>query len=138
MNKTLHALMTKLQWQLTALEQQLQTLEKQLDAVELQCQENQQKITNACAIPAFILPEREIARLNFMICQSQHQDELTTKKTDLLSQKRTLTEKKIRLNTELKMLEKHQENKLKILLQQTALAEQKKADEWVLQQREPA
>lgn len=138
MNKTLQALMTKLQWQLRALDEQLQTLEQQLEALELQCQENQQKITNACAIPAFILPEREIARLNFMICQSQHQDELNTRKTELLSQKAMLTTKKIRLNTELKMLEKHQENKLKSKQQQTALAEQNKADEWVLQRREPA
>ena len=81
MNKTLRALMTKLQWQLGELSQQLLPIEQQLAALEHQLFEHQQKITKAYAIPAFILPEREIARLHFMICQQQRQDELKTIKT---------------------------------------------------------
>lgn len=138
MNKTLPALMTKLQWQLSELSHQLQALEEQLTELEQERQENQQTITNAYAIPAFILPEREIARLNFLICQSQRQDELNSMKTDLLSQKNTLTTRKIRLNKELKMLEKYLESQLKNNQQQAALTAQNNVDEWVIQQREPA
>lgn len=138
MNKTLSALMTKLEWQLTELEQQLQTLEQQLDVLKEQLDENQNNITRASAVPAFILPEKEIARLNFMIGESQKQDKLNTVQAELLAQKNHVTSRKIRLNTELKMLEKHQNNQLANKQLQAVLIEQNNTDEWVLQQRELA
>lgn len=138
MNKTLSALMTKLKWQLADMDKQLQLINKQLDELEQRLNENQQKIDKACEIPAFILPEKEIARLNFMIGESQRQEELNTGKTELLSQKNNLTSRKIRLNTELKMLERHQANQLVAKRFQAILIEQKNTDEWVLQQRDLA
>ena len=135
MNKTLHALMTKLQWQLSSLHQQLLTLEQQIATLDKQLNEHQQKMLNACAIPAFILPEREIARLHFMLHQQQLQDGLTTHKNALLSQFATLNSRHTRLNTELRMLEKHQENQLKNQQQKLVLKQQLLIDEWVLQRR---
>jgi len=138
MNKTLRALMTKLQWQLSELSQQLVPLEQQLATLEQQLDENQQKVIKACVIPAFILPEREIARLHFMIHQQQQQDELNTTKTALLSQQATINSQKIRLNIELKMLEKHQEGQLKNKRRQMILTQQNENDEWILQRQETA
>lgn len=138
MNKTLCALMTKLQWQLTELDQQLQILEQQRDVMKEQLRENQNSITRASAIPACILPEKEIARLHFMIGESQKQDELITIQAELLSQKNQVISRQIRLNTELKMLEKHQNNQLVQKQRQAVLLEQNNSDEWVLQQRELA
>ena len=83
------------------------------------------------------MPEREISRLHFMIRQQQQQDELNTNKTALLSQQLTLNSRQLRLNTELKMLEKHQENQLKNTQQQRIVKQQNDSDEWVLQRREP-
>lgn len=138
MNKTLQALMTKLQWQLTDLDNQLQALDQQLDHLEQLLNDNQQKIDKACEIPAFIVPEKEIARLNFIIGESQKQDSLSQSKTELLSQKSRLTTRKIRLNIELKMLEKHQSNQQTNERLKEIVTEQKNADEWALQQKEPA
>ena len=138
MNKTLQALMTKLKWQLTDLDKQLQGLDQQLDHLEQLLNDNQQKIDSACEIPAFILPEKEIARLNFIIGESQRQDSLNTSKMELQSQKNNLTTRKIRLNIELKMLEKHQVNQQTKERLKEIVSEQKNADEWVLIQKEPA
>lgn len=138
MNKTLQALMTKLQWQLTDLDNQLHALDQQLDHLELLMSDNQKKIDNACETPAFIVPEKEIARLNFIITESQRQDSLSLSKTELLSQKDRLATRKVRLNIELKMLEKHQSNQQGNERLKGIAAEQKNADEWALQQKEPA
>lgn len=138
MNKTLSALMTKLQWQLNELNQQLLVIEQELKHLEQQVQENQQTILNASKTPAYILPEREIAGLHFIMAQQQQQDELKASRTDFLTQQSTFTAKKIRLEMELKMLEKHQENQLKAAYQQALLTEQNNTDEWVLQRRNPA
>lgn len=138
MNKTLQALMTKLQWQLTDLDKQLQALDLQLEHLETMLDDNQQKIDKACATPALIVPEKEIARLNFIIAESQKQDSLTLSKTELQSQKSRLTTRKIRLNTELKMLEKHQSNQQTNERLKGIVTEQNNMDEWVLQQKEPA
>ena len=137
MNKTLQALMKKLHWQLSELRLQLQAVDQQLAQINQQRDDNQQKIVKACAIPAFIMPEREISRLHFMIRQQQQQVELNTNKTALLSQQLTLNSRQLRINTELKMLEKHQENQLKNTQQQRIVKQQNDSDEWVLQRREP-
>ena len=136
MNKTLSALMTKLQWQLAELSQQLRLIDQQIADVDNQCSDNLKKITDASSIPAFILPEREIARLQFMIRQQQHQDELNKQKANLLSQLEAIIHRQKRLNTELKMLELHQENQLKTTENLLRIKEQNQLDEWVLQQKD--
>lgn len=137
MNKTLDALMTKLNWQLSELGQNLLSIEQQLATLEQQCAEIQQNLVKACAISAFIIPEREIARLHYQMHQQIQHDELNNRKSALLAQQATLNAQKIRLNTELKMLEKYQENQLKNTQRQMMLMQQNFSDEWVLQHREP-
>lgn len=132
MNKTLSALMTKLQWQLNELTQQLLAIDQDMTLVDEKRQLNLNKLFEASATPKFILPEREIAGLHFIMAQQQQLDDLNNQLTTLQSLHNTLSSKKIRLSTELKMLEKHQANQLKIKAHTAQITEQKKADEWVL------
>jgi hypothetical protein len=138
MNKTLYALMTKLQWQLSELTQQLTPIEQQLEMLEQQLIENKKKVDEALAIPAFILPECEISRLHFIMSQQQKHDRLNVEKTAFMAQKNTINAKKTRLNIELKMLEKYQLNQSKEKQQHMLLIQQNLSDEWALQRREQA
>ncbi|MCW0218341.1 MAG: hypothetical protein OJI67_08470, partial [Prosthecobacter sp.] len=97
-----------------------------------------ENITKACATPAHLLPEQEVARLNFMICQQQTQDVLTTCKKDLLSQQSTLLARKLRLDTESNMLRHYEDNQKEAKRKQDLVHEQNALDEWVVQQGEPA
>ena len=135
MNNTLNALFTTLKWQLHDVSNKMLSIEQQIVNLEQKLRLNQQKTSNSCTIPAFILPEQEMARSHFLILQQQHQDELMINIAALQSEQLALTLQQNRLNTELKMLEKHQEVKLKTLKQQTLLTEQNNSDEWVLQRR---
>ena len=129
----MNALFTKLQWQLQEVCQTLLDLEKEMSVLDKEITDNQQKIFNSCIIPAFILPEQEIARVHFMTLQNKNQEQLHTRKTMLLAEQTTLQREQIRLNTELKMLEKHQNGKLKIQQQQALQTQQNNSDEWILQ-----
>jgi|GEM_PF-3042523 len=137
MNKTLTALMTKLTWQLSELDQQIQTIENELGNLEQQLQENKTLIANASITPSIILPEQEIGRLNYMMRQQQLQDDINQTINELSSQKNALSERKIRVNMELKMLTKHQQNQHDERKHQLDIQQQNAADEWVTQRREP-
>ncbi len=138
MNKALCALMTKLKWQLNEVQQQMLTLEIQLKQIEERLQENQHNIFNASLPSSFILPEREIAGLHYIMNQQQQQDELKVCKAELLAEQDKLKIRKIRLDTELKMLEKYQDNQLKASQQQALVIQQNTTDEWIVQRRSPA
>lgn len=135
MNKGLTALMTKLTWQCNGIDQELQTLSRQLAAIEQQIQEITARVAKASVSPSVIIPEREIAGLHFIMAQQQQLDQLHSNRTELLSQQDSLLKKKIRLNTELKMLEKYLENQQKDLDKKELTQRQHQADEWVLQRR---
>jgi deoxyribodipyrimidine photolyase-like uncharacterized protein len=135
MNKTLIALMTKLKWQINEVEKQLQTIEHEINSFDLQLHDIQQKIINASKTSKYILPEREIAGLHFIISQQTLQEELKQKLTEHNFQHKTMNSKKIRLETELKMLEKHQNNQLKMEEKSALLIEQNTIDEWIIQRK---
>lgn len=135
MNKTLTALMTKIQWQLTGIQQQMQQVNQQITDLDSQLDETQLRITSASVAPRVIVPEREIAGMHFIMGQQQIQDELSASKSELLAQQAQLTTKKLRLETELKMLEKHQNNQLEQQRKQALLTEQNNMDEWIVQRR---
>lgn len=135
MSKLLHSLTTKLAWQLNELSHNLHLIEEDILFLKQQLDNSRQKISSTCTIPAFILPEQEMARVHFVRQQLQQQDELKTKKAALLAEKNTLTSQLTRLKTELKMLEKYQEAKHKIQQQHILLTQQNNSDEWVLQRR---
>lgn len=138
MNKTLTALMTKIQWQLAGIQQQLQSLEQQISTLDSQLNAAEQKIAGASRTPQVIIPEREIAGLHFIMGQQQIQDDLKANKSELLAQQTTLNSKKLRLDTELNMLEKHQNNQLEQQRKQALLTEQNNMDEWIVQRRTSA
>lgn len=137
MSRTLNALFTKLTWQLNQLSQPLRSIEKQRDELEQQIDLNQQKIFTSNTIPASIMPEKEIARSHFMVKLEHDQHQLRLNKSTLQSEHDELTQQQKRLNTELKRLEKHQEDLLKKQQQAFWLKEQNRSDEWVLQQKVP-
>ena len=138
MSHPLAALTQKLTWQLYELDKQLSSFDEQLALLDQKTQENQQKIIGSSEIPACILPEQEMARLNFMLIQQKQQDDYTTQKKTLLSQRELIKERHIRLKTELKMIEKHQAAKQKHELLQTLRTQQNTVDERFIQYREQA
>ncbi len=138
MSKTLDALSTKLTWQLNELTQSMSVIEQQLAVLEQEYQTSQQRIINASEIPTTILPEQEMARLQFILHEQEQQDTFNTRKTALNLELTTLQAKQLRLKTELKRLEQYQENQRHHSQQQTLLAQYKQADEWSLLHRERA
>lgn len=138
MNHSLFALTRKITWQLQEIEHQLLAFNQELTNLDQKIQENQQKILISCTIQAFILPEQEIARLNFMLNQQQHQDDYTSQKTRLVSQQELLKARHTGLKKELKMIKKHRNAQLKEKQQQDLIAQQFTSDEWFIQHREQA
>ncbi len=133
MNKTLNALMIKLKWQLTEVQQQLAVKLKEINEVDAQLHAIVQRMLKASSTPSVILPEKEIASLHFIMAQQQQHDEHRSNKVALMSEQEKLQTKKIRLDTELRMLEKYQERQLKIRIQQDVSREQYQTDEWIVQ-----
>lgn len=136
MSNSLDALSTKLNCQLTELSQSISIIEQQLEALDEQYQQSQQQIINASAISAKILPEQEMARLQYILHLQQQQDKLNTARADLKAELTTLQAKQLRLKTELKRLERYQDHQRDLLQQRTILAQYKQADEWSLLRRE--
>lgn len=138
MNNTLQALSNKLSWQLNDLSLAILAIEQQLQMLETCYQSSENKIINASDIPSQILPEQEMARLNFILHEQQQQDEINNRKTALHSDLAKLQAKQLRLTTELKRLEHYQERQSIHLRQQNQLAQYNQADEWSLTHRERA
>lgn len=136
MSTLLNALFIRLKCQRHELHQRLLSIEQQISILEQKLHEHQQKISNSCIISALILPEQEIARVHFITHQQHQQDELTVSKATLLASQKALKSEDMRLNTELKMLEKHQETKRHIQQQKAVRTAQNNRDEWTLQRRE--
>ena len=87
---------------------------------------------------AHIHPEREMARLNFMLTQQQQHDDFNAHKKVFHSQLEHLAHRELRLKTELKMIEKHQQAKHQQIQHQQQLAQQYASDERFIQHRELA
>lgn len=135
MNKTLDALNSKLTWQLNEISQHLQTNAEELTKLQERLDAMQTKIHKGYVIPAIINPEQEIARLNFIVHHQQEQDYLKLEKKELNLRHSQLQERQLRLNSELKMLEKYQEKQQKIEEKTRQALQQHANDEWVLQRR---
>ncbi len=129
------ALFTRLKWQQAELSQKLLAIEQQLENMAQKMDAIHQEIASSSSVPALIRPEIEMARVNFITQQQQHQDELTIRKTTLLSEHAQLELQQTRLNIELKRLEKHQEARQKNQQRQSLLTQQNNLDEWTLQRR---
>lgn len=136
MNKTLTALTTKLSWQLKEVNQAITDLEQRLQTLQQKLNKLSEQIHQACSIPAIIHPEQEIARLNFIIRSQQTQENLLLEKKEQESQQSQLQTRQLRLNTELKMLEKYLLKQKKKAQLNVLSAEQKEQDEWYLQKKE--
>ncbi|MDI9817552.1 MULTISPECIES: hypothetical protein [unclassified Legionella] len=135
MRGSLLALMNKLTWQLNDLVQELHSIDEQYTTLQTALLNTKQQVDNACSTPAIINPEQEIIRLNFIIQQQQKYEKLTIEIKAIESQRTQLQARQLRLNTELKMLEKYQERQSALTRQKLAGVEQHAIDEWVLQKR---
>lgn len=138
MKKTLCALIKKVQWQLNDLNQEQGLIEQEIALLAKKITDNQQKIDEASNISAFILPEQEIARLNFILRQQQDQEVIKANKMALISQQTSLASRKKRLVIELTLLEKHQHNQSILQKKESNRIQQNNADEWALQSRDHA
>lgn len=137
MNKTLNALMTKLTWQLQELDLQMQEINQQQTALALQLTEKEEQIAKACDTSALIFPEKEIARLNFIIQCQQQMDQVKSQKKELNDYLAQLQVRQLRLKTELKMLEKYQTQKQSERKKQDQQQQQSASDEWAILRRKP-
>lgn len=136
MNKSLNALMKKLEWQLdelnlhlveadqqsVQLHQQIQTLNKQMN----------QNNTNAL----FINPDLEINRLNFITQLLQKKEEFNIQLKNNQEIENKLKEKIQRVKTELKMLEKYLQREASQQQIQQRKTQENAMDEWIIQKRE--
>lgn len=137
MSKTLDALSTQLTWQLSELNQNISIIEQQLADLNQQYESGQQRIMNANDMPATILPEQEMARLQFILHQQQLLDKLNHTRETLRAELNVLQARQLRLKTELKRLELYQEQQRLHQKQQAVLTQYKQADEWSLLHGEP-
>lgn len=138
MNKTLSALKTKLLWQIQELDQQALRINQALKQLREELLTLRQTVQQACLTPAHLLPEQEVSRLNFMVLKQHEEDQLLIKMKELVAQEDAILLKKLRLDTEMAMLGKHEENQRQAKRKEKSTREQNALDEWVLQQGEPA
>lgn len=108
MNNSLNTLIKKIQFQIEELDQQIAAASDKIKQIDEQLGAIRDSLEKSLTIPAFILPEKEISRLNFIIKQQQSIDEIGTEKTQYESQITCIENRKKRLKIELKMLEKYQ------------------------------
>ncbi len=134
MSNTLHALSTKLASQLHNLEHRLLKTREEITHYRQNISTIQQKLATSSSMPAVIIPEQEMAHMHFMMQQQQQQHELQTKILSLQSDEEDLQLEQVRLNTQLKLLERKQSVREQIQHHQTMLKEQHQRDEWVLLQ----
>ena len=135
MNKTLIALMTKLNWQHHDLLMQLQEIAHHTKLLRDEIQELEYSIQQSGTSSLQINPDIEINRLNFFTQQHLKKEELRLLLQDKQSSEQTLTDKLQRIKTELRMLEKYQEREQLSLKNQQIKQQQNNLDEWVVQKR---
>lgn len=134
MTDALNALSRKLTGQRQILRQKLQSIEQLIANYDQKIQDNQQKILNPCTMSASIQPEQEMARLRFMLNQQTKQESLTSEKKALEQERVLFNARDLRLNRELKMIEKVQQSHLLARQQTAQRTAQHRVDEWALQQ----
>ncbi len=133
MNKSLSALMTKLNWQLNELNLQLHETQNQLQKVRQEMEALDEQIQQAGVNSLIINPDFEINRLNFITQQHEKKEELNMTLKQHQDTEKNVQEKMQRIKTELKMLEKYLEREQAELQEQQKKAENNALDEWVVQ-----
>lgn len=136
MSHALESLSKKLTWQLHDLNGLIQDIKQRIKRVESEFLACDEKIKQVNQIPEHILPEQEMARLQFILHQQQQQDNLSTQKIDLTAQYDVLQAKQLRLKVELKRIETYQQQQNESRRQQAQIAQYKQDDEWSLLHRE--
>lgn len=136
MNKSLNALMTKLNWQLNELNLHLHEAQNQIKQLTQQIQAIDEHIDKARMNSLVINPELEISRLNFVTQQQEQKDDLFTALKNHQEVEKKLNDKIQRLKIELKMLEKYMEREAASQKEQQEKTQANAMDEWVIQKRE--
>ncbi len=136
MSTALSALMTKLAWQRDELQTHLHTVEEEFIKVKQQLEEIEQKVSQSSArYSVEINPEFEMTRFNFITQLQNQKDELAEvlkNQEDLATQ---LSDKLLRVKTELRVLEKYLEKEQVHQRKQQEKAQEQSLDEWVIQRR---
>lgn len=138
MSASLHALLTKLNWQqqdlnasLHHMEQAGLTTQQQIEAIDHTI--NQQSIPSVR-----IQPEIEIHRMNFIIQEQEKKAELIKQLKNHQHTEQRLKDKLQRTKTELKMLEKYLQTQQETHVKQQQKQQEHAIDDWTLSKREPA
>ncbi|KTC68308.1 hypothetical protein Lbir_2910 [Legionella birminghamensis] len=132
MNLALSSLMNKLKKQIEALNNEQLTVREKIKTLEMEAVGIKAELAKALEIPAHIIPEQEISRLNFVIARQQQYDDLQMRAMDYEKLLAIFQERHLRLKTELKTLEKYRErNALKEKKAAESIAE-KEMDTWAL------
>lgn len=116
------ALFKKIKWQQQKLTHELFMTTQHLESIT----QDLHAAMNKMSVPILILPEMEMARMNYIIQKQQQHDELTIRKTVLLAEQ-------TRLNIDQNLLEKHQHTKVENQRLRAKQVQQNTMDEWVLQ-----
>lgn len=135
MNKSLVALISKLQWQLAEIRQYLQENNEKKALLQSKLEELKNQIQQGYTTPSQINPEQEMARLNFIIKNQQSYENLLVEKKEIEWQGSQIKEREIRLKKELKMLDIYQEKQKEKDDRNESIFQQKENDELVLRRR---
>lgn len=138
MSAPLKALQESLEWQVQELTLQCQEVEKQSSALRSSMTELEKKLKEQPALSGTINPELEIIRLHFITREQQKKQALSEQLFEEEHKEKQLKARLLRLNTELKLLEKYLTKKHKQTQQELQQEQQHQNDEWYLQHRKTA
>lgn len=133
MSKTIEAIQYQLKTKLRKLLDEKIQITVQIAELNKAIDKNQSSINNSPSNSLMIIPELEIAKMSFFIRTqnelNQLEQEIGLKNQELAR----LDTMEIRLNTELKLIERFQEKKSQSQIQKTQKLNQNQLDEWVTQ-----
>lgn len=127
------ALFTRLSWQLEALQQQITTIQTQLAKYQEHIKTLEKNLENTGTRDTHIHPEKEMSRLSFTLKIQGECDQIMGQYREESMELARLLDKQIRLNTELRLLEKFQKTELEKTRLDTMEQENNSLDEWALQ-----
>ncbi|KTD45376.1 hypothetical protein Lqui_2847 [Legionella quinlivanii] len=134
MNQALTSLMNRLKRQLEELNTEQLALREKIKALDKAALLIKSRLIDSLKVPACILPELEISRLHFIICEQQKHDDLQNQKMDYEKLLFSYQENHLRLSTELKLLGKYQDRREQNEKKTHELIIEKEMDNWALQQ----
>lgn len=135
MTHSIHALQTKLNWQLNQQMEQLQQIRDDIGLVQKALNQLENQTLPLCD-NLLINPDLEMNRLSFNLKQQQEKDELRNQLKEQYQLENQIQTRVQRSKTELKMLEKYLTKQKQVRINSTNIAQEQCIEEWSLQKKD--